>query len=92
MWSGLSEYSSCKEVAQFVRDFPQADFSQLYPFAAMKAQWYKRILDSGLEAFTINRKPLTERARAEYEDDIELLNEALRGMSTSRMQQAPKKP
>lgn len=59
----LTEYSSADEVADFVRQFPNADMPDLRLFAAGKAK-LKEGLASGKIYFTINKEP-----RPESEED-----------------------
>lgn len=86
-WSGLGQYSSAEEIRSFIERFPDADFSLLRPFLALKLSFQKRYAEDKFR-ITINgkseapseseledrRKELAILVRAQ-----EALNQAARG-------------
>ena len=77
VWRGLSEYSSGPEVLDFVKSFPQSDFSLLKPFVLKKIQFLTHYAD-GKVKMTVNGVPqdLSEEDQGRTRKEIEAWEEA----------------
>ena len=71
-WASLSEYSTSKEVAEFIKKFPQADFWFLEVFTMAKIVYLTKCA-SGSAVWSINgvAKPTTEYELDEYAKELE---------------------
>lgn len=86
-WSGLGQYSSAEEIRSFIERFPDADYSLLRPFLALKVAHTRRYADDKIR-ITINGKSEAP-SESELEDRKkelailvraqEALNQAARG-------------
>ncbi len=79
VWDGLSEYSSGPQVLDFVKKFPESDFSLLKPFVAAKIKFLENYA-AGRAVFTINGvpQPLSEDEIGRTRKDLESWEEALK--------------
>ena len=82
-WTGLSGYSDAVQVLQFVQTFPQADMSELKPFAQLKVPFLTKY-SRGEVYMTINdvKQELTDHQVEEYGKELEVwkqINELLKG-------------
>jgi hypothetical protein len=78
-WTGLSEYSSGHEVLDFIKRFPESDFSELRLFIRMKIKFLTAYAE-GKAQFTINGvpKPASEEDIGQTRKDLEGWEEAAR--------------
>jgi hypothetical protein len=56
IWKGLTQYSNAPEISDFVRDFPQSNYSVLGKFAKAKVNHLKGMIN-GTKVITINGVP-----------------------------------
>lgn len=70
-WTGLSEYSSAKEVMDFIEKFPASCTVELADWCKQKFHAYGKLLDGTLK-FTINgaAQPMSDARKEELKDEV----------------------
>lgn len=71
-WTGITPYSDVKEYLEFVKHFPQADYSALKQVIPAKIKYLEQVI-SGERVWTINGvpKPPTEADLERYKQELE---------------------